>query len=313
MGRADRALGYSWFLAEAAARSDKPHYQMNMRPGVMRREQVRYLAERGIATIGGTRQGLGAIDRLARRAEPPRPARPAARLDGHGIAGLLAGRARATIHEHDAKQLLVRHGLPVVREHLVRAAGEAREAAEAIGYPVVLKVVADDLPHRSDLGLVAVGIEDARRLDEAWARLERRLREARPETAIAGFLVQQMIADGVEVFAGVKRDPAFGHFLAFGVGGIAIEVLRDFALRQLPLREGDAEAMVAEIRGAALLGPVRGRPPADVAGLVRCLYALADFAWADRARVAEIDLNPIKVLPAGHGAVVVDALIVPAE
>jgi acyl-CoA synthetase (NDP forming) len=313
MGRADRALGYSWFLAEAAARSDKPHYQMNMRPGVMRREQVRYLAERGIATIGGTRQGLGAIDRLARWAEPPRPARPAARLDGHGIAGLLAGRARATIHEHDAKQLLVRHGLPVVREHLVRAAGEAREAAEAIGYPVVLKVVADDLPHRSDLGLVAVGIEDARRLDEAWARLERRLREARPETAIAGFLVQQMIADGVEVFAGVKRDPAFGHFLAFGVGGIAIEVLRDFALRQLPLREGDAEAMVAEIRGAALLGPVRGRPPADVAGLVRCLYALADFAWADRARVAEIDLNPIKVLPAGHGAVVVDALIVPAE
>ena len=121
-----------------------------------------------------------------------------------------------------------------------------------------------------------------------------------------------MIPGGIEVFAGVKRDPAFGPFLAFGVGGVAVEVLRDFVLRQLPLREGDAEAMVAEIRGAALLGAVRGQPPADVPGLVRCLYALGDFSWANRADIAEIDLNPIKVLPAGHGAVVVDALIVPS-
>ncbi|PYM89461.1 MAG: hypothetical protein DME04_26260 [Candidatus Rokuibacteriota bacterium] len=114
------------------------------------------------------------------------------------------------------------------------------------------------------------------------------------------------------MFAGVKRDPAFGHFLAFGIGGVAVEVLRDFALRQLPLREGDAEAMVGEVRGAALLGAVRGQPAADVPALVRCLYALGDFAWANRADIAEIDLNPIKVLPAGHGAVVVDALIVPS-
>jgi acyl-CoA synthetase (NDP forming) len=121
-----------------------------------------------------------------------------------------------------------------------------------------------------------------------------------------------MIAGDVEVFAGAKRDPAFGHFLAFGIGGVAVEVLRDFALRQLPLREGEAEAMIGEIRGAALLGAVRGQPAADVPALVRCLYALADFAWANRADIAEIDLNPIKVLPVGHGAVVVDALIVPS-
>jgi hypothetical protein len=120
-----------------------------------------------------------------------------------------------------------------------------------------------------------------------------------------------MIVGGVEVFAGVSRDPAFGHFLAFGVGGVAIEVLRDFALRPLPLREGDAEAMVREIRGAALLAPVRGGPAADMPALTACLEALGDFAWAARAHVAEIDLNPIKVLPAGQGAVVVDALIVP--
>ena len=312
MGRADRALGYSRLLVGAAARSAKPHYQMNMRPGVMRREQVRFLAEHGIATIGGTRQGLGAVDLLARWAEAPRPARRPASLHGAGVASVLDGRPRATIHEHDAKRILARHGVPVVREHLVQSVGEARKAAHALGYPVVLKVVADELPHRSDLGLVVVGIAEPSALEAAWASLEQRLRVVARQPSTAGFLVQPMISGGVEVFAGVKRDTAFGYFLAFGVGGVAIEVLRDFALRQLPLRDGDAEAMVHEIKGAALLGPVRGRPPADVPSLVHCLEALGDFAWADRADIEEIDLNPIKVLPAGHGAVVVDALIVPS-
>ena len=312
MGRADRALGYSHLLVAAAARSAKPHYQMNMRPGVMRREQVRFLAEHGLATIGGTRQGLGAIDLLARWSEPHRPTREVAVGGGAGVACLLGGSARTTIHEHDAKRLLAQHGLPVVRERLVRSVDDARKAAHDLGYPVVLKVVADDLPHRSDLGLVRVGLADEAGLEAAWTGLERCLRETTPQTSIDGFVVQPMIAGGIEVFAGVKRDAAFGHFLAFGIGGVAIEVLRDFALRQLPLREGDAEAMVREIRSAALLGAVRGQPAADVAALVRCLYALGDFAWANRADIAEIDLNPIKVLPAGHGAVVVDALIVPS-
>jgi acyl-CoA synthetase (NDP forming) len=308
MGRADRALGYTQLLAAAAARSAKPHYLMNTRPGVMRREQVRFLAQHGIAVIGGTRQGLGAIDHVARWAAPPLPAR---RIHASGGASLAGERGRRTIHEHDAKRLLAAHGVTVVREHLAHALADARKAAHDIGYPVVLKVVSDDLPHRSDLGLVRVGLADDAALEAAWAALERRLREMTPQPSIAGFVVQAMIADGVEVFAGVKRDPAFGHFLAFGVGGVAIEVLRDFSLRQLPLREGDAEAMVGEIRGAALLGAVRGRPAADVPALVRCLYALGDFAWANRAEIAEIDLNPIKVLRAGGGAVVVDALIVP--
>jgi acyl-CoA synthetase (NDP forming) len=295
----------------AAERSSKPFYQMNMRPGVMRREQVRFLAEHGIPTIGGTRQGLGAIDHLARWAVPPARMRRAAESNGEGVASLLGGRARPTIHEHDAKRLLAQHGLTVVREHLVRSVGDARKAAHDLGYPVVLKVVADYLPHRSDLGLVRVCLVYEAGLEAAWAALERRLRETTPRPSIDGYVVQPMVAGGVEVFAGVKRDPGFGHFLAFGIGGVAIEVLRDFALRQLPLREGDAEAMIGEIRSAALLGAVRGQPAADVPALARCLYALGDFAWANRQDIAEIDLNPIKVLPYGHGAVVLDALIVP--
>jgi acetate---CoA ligase (ADP-forming) len=106
----------------------------------------------------------------------------------------------------------------------------------------------------------------------------------------------------------VSRDPDFGLSLAFGMGGVAIEVMRDFALRLLPLRDGDAEAMIAETRGAALLGALRGGKSADVKSLAGCLYALGDFAWHNADTLAEIDLNPIKVLP--EGCIVVDALIV---
>jgi hypothetical protein len=140
--------------------------------------------------------------------------------------------------------------------------------------------------------------------------LNERLDKLDPRPADAAFLVQEFVAGGVEVFAGVSRDPDFGLSLAFGMGGVAIEVMRDFALRMLPLRDGDAEAMIAETRGAALLGAVRGGAASDVKSLAACLYALADFARHHAAATAEIDLNPIKVLPEGRGCVVVDALIV---
>ena len=101
--------------------------------------------------------------------------------------------------------------------------------------------------------------------------------------------------------------------LAFGLGGVAVEAFADVRLRPLPLRDGDAEAMVGETAAASkLLAGFRGQPPTDVEALHRCLYALADYAWADRNAVAEIDLNPIKVLPRGQGCVVVDALILPS-
>jgi hypothetical protein len=145
-----------------------------------------------------------------------------------------------------------------------------------------------------------------RRLSTAFDEMQSRV--AALSQPIAGYLVQEMIADGVEVFAGVARDPDFGLSLAFGLGGVGVEVLRDFALRPLPLREGDAEAMIAETRGAALLKAFRGRPAADIAALAQCLYALSDFAAANSDRIDEIDLNPIK---ARHkGCIIVDALIV---
>jgi acyl-CoA synthetase (NDP forming) len=312
MGTPERFMTYAGMLVEGAKGSTKPFYLMGTRPGIFRRDQQALLSAQGIALIGGTRQGLRAIDRLARQAAPLAPLRPPPATKGPTLAAMPGGMARRTIHEHDAKRLLADAGLPVVRETLCTTRAEGIAEAGAIGYPVALKLVADDVPHRSDLGLVAVGLRDARELGEAWDRMTAVRSRKLGDIAVAGFVVQQMVSAGVEVLAGITHDRDFGPVLAFGLGGVAAEALASVALRPLPLRVGDAAAMVAEVPAAAkLLAGFRGHPPADVDSLHHCLEALGDYAWADRAAIAELDVNPILVLPRGRGCVVVDALIVP--
>jgi acetate---CoA ligase (ADP-forming) len=311
LGHPGRIMENVKMLADAANGSRKPYYLMSSRPGVMNSQQAKALREAGLVQIGGTRQGLGAIDRVARYVMERKPARTTASRSRAKLADMLAGTpARRTINEYDAKRLLAEFGVPVAREHRVATIAEATRAGRELGYPVVLKALSDNIPHKTELGLVAVGLAGDDELARAFDGLRERLDRIEPQPSDRALLVQEFVKDGIEVFAGVSRDPDFGLSLAFGMGGIAVEVTRDFALRMLPLREGDAEAMIAETRGAAMLGSIRGRPAADVASLVACLEALADFAQCNADVLDEIDLNPIKVLPAGRGCVVVDALIV---
>jgi acyl-CoA synthetase (NDP forming) len=306
IGHPSRVFENVEMLAKAASASEKPYYLMSTRSGVMNRKQIDGMRDAGLVVIGGTRQGLGALDRIGCWSLGLKPARASAAPPQTR----LANQGRRTINEFDAKQLLATYGIPIAQEQRVTTAAEATAAAHALGYPVVLKALSDSIAHKTELGLVAVNLKDDAALARAYAQLNERLDKLEPRPANVAFLVQEFVADGVEVFAGVSRDPDFGLSLAFGMGGVAIEVVRDFALRMLPLRDGDAEAMIAETRGAALFGAVRGRPASDVKSLATCLYALADFAWHHAALISEIDLNPIKVLPEGHGCVVVDALIV---
>jgi acyl-CoA synthetase (NDP forming) len=276
----------------------------------MNRKQIDGMRDEGLVVIGGTRQGLGALDRMGRWAIGLAPSRPSSSLQPPArLAGLRAS-GRRTINEFDSKRLLSTYGIPITREQRVETLADATKAAHELGYPVVLKALSDAIAHKTELGVVAVNLKNDEDLARAFARLNERLASLDPRPADAAFLVQEFVAEGIEVFAGVSRDPDFGLSLAFGMGGIAIEVVRDFSLRMLPLRQGDAEAMIAETRGAALLGGVRGGKAADQKSLAACLYALADFAWSNADDIAEIDLNPIKVLPEGRGAIVVDALIV---
>jgi len=306
IGHPGRVLENVKMLAAQAKDSRKPFYLLSTRSGVMNTVQAAALREAGLVQIGGTRQGLAALDRVGRWMTGRPPARATAAAQAH--APLPRSAQRATINEFDAKRLLAAYGVPAAREARVETLEAARTAAGQIGYPVVLKALSDEIPHKTEHGLVAVNLKSDDDLAAAFTRMRGRIDAMTPRPGDVAFLVQEFVADGVEVFAGISRDPDFGLSISFGLGGTAIEVTRDFALRMLPLRQGDAEAMIAETRAAAMLGTVRGRPAADVKSLAACLYALSDFATAHAETLAEVDLNPIKALPGG--CVVVDALIV---
>ena len=312
MGGWDFGRAYTPWLAASAAASEKPHYQINTRPGLMHRTQVELLAQGGGATLGGLRQGLSAIARLADFSLwKPRPA-----LDGtssqHRVAALLADGGRPAIHEHDCKRVLAGYGVPVAREQLVTSMAEARRAAAEVGFPVALKALSDRAAHKSDLGLVKLGIVDTESLEQAWDDLSASIEEQGLDAA--GVLVQEMVAGGVEALVGVSRDADFGLTLALGPGGVAADLSEpgEVALRVLPLGVGDAADMVSESpRLSRMLSGFRGQPRADVDSLVECVEALARFAWAEQDHIAEMDLNPVVVLSDGRGCAVVDALIVP--
>jgi acyl-CoA synthetase (NDP forming) len=178
--------------------------------------------------------------------------------------------------------------------------------ARELGFPVVLKAFGAALVHKSELGAVALGLRDEGELGQALAAMRARLADA--STAPEGFLVQRQVTGGREVILGLTRDPAVGVLVMCGLGGVAVEVWKDVAFRVAPLTAADARAMIGELKGAALLGAFRGRPPADTAALEDALVRLAALG-ATYPRLAECDVNPLLILDDGAGCLAVDARI----
>jgi acyl-CoA synthetase (NDP forming) len=205
--------------------------------------------------------------------------------------------------------LLAAYGIPCVPTRFADDADDAVAAAAALGYPVVLKIESRDVAHKTDVGGVRVGCADAAAVRAAYADILASVGRHLPRARLDGVAVQPHVADGAEVILGVKADPLFGPAVVFGLGGVLVEVLRDVALRLPPFDRDDALAMIAEIRGSALLRGVRGRPPADVTALADTLVRLGALALAHGDRLAALDLNPVLVLPAGRGVVAVDWLV----
>ena len=174
-----------------------------------------------------------------------------------------------------------------------------------------MKIVSDRIAHKSEHGLVALSITNETELRGAHERLLETAHRLVSPREIAGLLVQEMVHGGIEAFVGINRDPDFGLVIAAGVGGIGIEVFKDYALRMLPLREGDAAAMIAELRAYPLLRGNRSLKPYDIDALAGVIEGVAQIAYANRDMLGEIDLNPIMVFEAGRGCRIVDALIVP--
>ncbi|HXW98770.1 MAG TPA: acetate--CoA ligase family protein, partial [Methanomicrobiales archaeon] len=180
---------------------------------------------------------------------------------------------------------------------------EAARIAEEIGFPVVMKIVSPEIIHKSDVGGVVRGVHDPTEVRSAYDGILSRVKARAPAASITGVIIEKELPGGLEVLIGGKTDPTFGKVLTFGLGGTLVEVLRDVAIRLLPLGNDEAAEMVREIRGYRLISGYRGEPPKDEAALVSLLSAAADmFVWEE---IAEFDLNPVILY--GKGACAVDA------
>ncbi|MEB3101384.1 acetate--CoA ligase family protein [Ferviditalea candida] len=212
-----------------------------------------------------------------------------------------AGTASKAVPDGFAAQeaLLRKYGIPLAPAQLARNWEEAKEAAGRLAYPIALKLIAPGLLHKSDIGGVAVGIASEAELRQAYERLTAiQLNGIQAE----GILVQQMIEDGTELFAGVKRDPVFGPVTVLGLGGIYVEILKESLIRPSPISEKQAMEMIRSARFYPLLDGARGRQKCDVPALARLLSRLSVLSVAEP--VQSIDLNPIMMLP--DSAIVVD-------
>lgn len=219
----------------------------------------------------------------------------------------VVGSNRRGLTEIESKDMLAAAGIPVTATRLATSPDEAVAAAQEIGFPVVLKIVSPDILHKSDVGGVLLGVNDAGAVKQGFDQIVSKARAAVPGADIQGVAVQQMAKEGTEVIVGLVTDPQFGPVVMFGLGGVLVEVLKDVSFRIVPLRPRDAGAMIREIKGYPILEGVRGRPPVDVAALERLVLGVSEFAEA-HPEVVELDLNPVLAYPSG--VVAVDARIV---
>ncbi|MET0149886.1 MAG: acetate--CoA ligase family protein [Acidimicrobiales bacterium] len=234
-------------------------------------------------------------------AKPVRRRSPAAPL----VDALLANRRSGTgpLSEFESKGVLAAYGIPVTDDKLCHSPAAAVKAASALGYPVVMKACSADLAHKSDLGLVVVGIGSAAEVRRTYADLVER-----SPVVPDGILVCPTAAPGVECVVGVSQDALFGPVVMFGLGGVLVEVLGDVTFRVPPFDRAEAGRMIREVKGFPLLTGVRGQPKADLKALVDVILKVQRLAVDHTDTIAELDINPLVVHPTG--ATALDALIV---
>jgi acyl-CoA synthetase (NDP forming) len=216
-----------------------------------------------------------------------------------------AGRTKLT--EPEAKKVLASAGLAITREDLTSSQDEAVTKAEQIGFPVVMKVASADILHKSDAGGVKVGLADAEAVRNAYRDIMDAVKEKHPGANIQGVLVQEMVEGGIETIVGVANRPPFGPVVAFGLGGVFVELLKDVTFRLAPIDEEGATEMLADIEGARMLDGYRGQAAANKGELAKVIAQLSGLAIAFNKEVEELDINPLAVK--GDRVVALDALI----
>ena len=292
-GGAERAQN----IARVAKEADKPVIACWLGGSVIEAGRV-VLDEQAVSCFRNPASAARALaagraveDARAERTRRPRAARRPTHVDAPATYAQLASLAR-------------RAGVPLADEALVTTPAEAARAARRLGFPLAVKIVSPDLAHKTEAGALALGLETPQAVQRAASRLLRAARGRRVE----GLLVQRMV-QGVEVIAGVTRDPAFGPLLVVGAGGIEAELLGDTSCRPLPVTRREISAMLSEVRVLRRLAGYRGAPAADVPALVNAIVAVVRLAELLGDRLTSLDVNPIIVGPRGRGAFAVDLLV----
>jgi len=218
---------------------------------------------------------------------------------------------RNALSEVEAKSLLKALDLRVPRGGLARSAAEARSVANSIGGPVALKASSPDLLHKTEAGVIRLGIESPEEVERAFEEIVAKAKKWDPQARLDGVLVEEMIGgDTREVIVGARQDLRFGPIVTFGLGGVFVEAIRDFAVWPAPLSLDEAGEMIRRIRGYRILTAFRGHPAADLEAVAQVLCDVGQFAYQWQERIAELEINPLFVLPEGSGVIVGDALAV---
>jgi acyl-CoA synthetase (NDP forming) len=221
---------------------------------------------------------------------------------------ILKDRGAGWLSAEEVRKVLSAFALPLPRGGVCHTSDAAAELARAIGFPVALKLASRQIVHKTEVGGVQLNLLNEASVRQAFAAIHDRLAEENKLAAFDGVLVQPMISGGVELMVGVTQDPSFGPLIAFGLGGIHVEILKDVCFRVTPITDRDASEMVRGIRGYRLLEGYRGHPPADIAAIEDLLLRVARLV-EEVPEIAELDLNPVIALAPGQGCLIVDARI----
>lgn len=269
------------------------------------------LAEAGLVVFSGLSAVGRAAGALVRRAQfAPAPPQVAA-APSAVLAAYVEG-CRGALSEYESKMMLRDAGIAMPLEILVRHRDEVAAATAQLGFPLAMKIQSRDIPHKSEIGGVILGVDSLTAAETAYDRLAERARQHRPDAHILGVLISPMAKPGIEMIVGTVRDAAFGPMVMVGFGGVGAEIYKDVVYRPAPVTTGEAVEMIGQLKAAALLDGFRGAAKADRAALAELILQLSQIATAVSHVVAEIDLNPVMVHGEGDGVSIIDALVVAA-
>jgi acetate---CoA ligase (ADP-forming) len=277
------------------------------------------LARSGVPVLPEPARGIRALGKMAQyvaireKALSRRPAAIGNDSDGRSeveeILTQAKNQQRSALSEVEAKRLLKACGLPAPRGGLARSAAEARFLASGIGAPVVLKASSPDLLHKTEAGVIRLALRSPEGIERAFAEILEQAKKWNPEARLDGVLVEEMIGGETrEVIVGARQDLRFGPVVTFGLGGIFVEAIRDFAVWPAAMTLEEARDMIRKIRGYRILTAFRGRPAADLEELAQALCRVGQIACHWQKQIVELEINPLFVLPEGSGVIVGDAL-----